>query len=96
MAGKPGMHTKPLHVARVNEMREKIKATLIIKKLEGHILNDNELKPSQVNAALGLLKKVVPDLTSMELSNKDDVPLKLDHVVMTAEEAYKKLINGDK
>jgi predicted regulator of amino acid metabolism with ACT domain len=72
MAGKKGMHTKPLHPARVEEIREKIKSTLIIKKLENHILDDVEMTTSQVTAALGLLRKSVPDLSAVELSGTGD------------------------
>lgn len=84
MAGKPGMHTKPLHPARVNEMREKIKATLIVKKLEEHILDGKELSSSQVTAALGLLKKTIPDLSSVEHKGDADSPLmhRLEYVVI--------------
>ena len=67
MAGKVGQHAKLLHPARVDEMREKIKATLIINKLENHILIGDEMSASQVSAALGLLRKAVPDLSSVEL-----------------------------
>lgn len=66
MAGKTGMHTKLLHPARAEEVREKIKATLIINKLEKHILDDAEMSSSQVTAALGLLRKSVPDLSAVE------------------------------
>lgn len=84
MAGKKGMHTKPLHPARVEEIRQKIKATLIIKKLENHILDDEEMSSSQVSAALGLLKKTVPDLSSIEHKGDVDNPLlhRLEYVIV--------------
>ena len=68
MAGKKGMHTRTLHPARVEEIREKIKSTLIINKLENHILDGVEMSSSQVTAALGLLRKAVPDLSATELT----------------------------
>jgi len=46
--------------------REKIRAGLLIKTLEDHVINGKELQPSQVTAALGLLKKCVPDLSATE------------------------------
>lgn len=49
--------------------RDKIKGTLLIKALEAHALNKGKkMDPSQVSAALGLIKKVLPDLTATELS----------------------------
>lgn len=48
-------------------VREKIRASQIINRLEDHILTDLELTSTQVTAALGLLKKIVPDLSSVEM-----------------------------
>lgn len=50
--------------------RLKIQTTQIIKRLTDHILGNVELNPSQVTAALGLLKKTIPDLSSIELSGE--------------------------
>ena len=77
MAGKPGMHTRLLHPARAEEVREKIRASLIVNRLEDHILEDKEMSASQVTAALGLLRKAVPDLgaINMELSGEGGGPL---------------------
>lgn len=66
MAGKPGMHKKVLNPSAVERIRERIQADRIIKKLENHVLDAEEMSSSQVTAALGLLKKKVPDLTSTE------------------------------
>jgi len=73
MAGKVGMHKKVLHPGRLEEMRNKIQSTLIIKKLENHVLEGDEMTSSQVSAALGLLKKVVPDLSAVEHSGEVNV-----------------------
>lgn len=75
MAGKKGMHVKALHPIKLEQMRAKIKSTLIINRLENHILNDIEMTASQVSAALGLLKKAVPDLSSVEIAGNEDKPL---------------------
>lgn len=62
--------------ARVNkirhdeETRSKIKATQIINRLNDFIEGKITLVPAQVTAALGLLKKIVPDLQSVELSGE--------------------------
>ena len=61
------MKVKLLHPARAEEIRNKIKATLIINKLENHVLEGVEMSSTQVTAALGLLKKSVPDLSNIEM-----------------------------
>lgn len=49
-----------------NRARDTIRAGDIVKELERHILGDNgvkyEMSATQVTAALGLLRKVMPDL----------------------------------
>lgn len=61
--------------ARVNkirhdeETRAKIKTSQLINRLEGHVLNDVDMKPTQVQAALGLLKKTIPDLSQSDVNH---------------------------
>jgi len=59
------------------EVREKISNSRIVNRLIDHILGEKgvELSPSQVTAGLGLLKKVVPDLSATELSGPDGGPV---------------------
>jgi len=62
--------------ARLNKLhqqsvREKIRASQLVNRLENHVLDDLELTSSQVTAALGLLRKCVPDLQSTELDTGD-------------------------
>lgn len=62
---------KQLHPLRIEEMREKIRATLLIKRLEDHVfvsakdgdLAENLMTDGQVRAALGLLGKVLPNVS---------------------------------
>jgi hypothetical protein len=62
--------------ARVNKIRHdentraKIKAGNIIDRLEKLIAGQIEMPPHAVTAALGLLRKTLPDLTSVELSGE--------------------------
>ncbi len=63
-----------------DRVRAKIQASLIIKRLEAYALGEKgpDKKPvimnqTQVTAALGLLKKAVPDLTSIDLRGDVDV-----------------------
>lgn len=57
--------TKPKKTAprKKKNLREKINARALIDALEQHVLGENEMTPSQVNAALALLKKTLPDLS---------------------------------
>lgn len=49
--------------------RKKIQASQLINRLTDHILSDGEkMTASQVNAALGLLKKTLPDLKAIDIS----------------------------
>lgn len=50
--------------------RAKIQTTQIVKRLTDHILGNIKLESTQVTAALGLLKKTIPDLSSIELSGE--------------------------
>jgi hypothetical protein len=68
MSGVLGMKHKPkLHSPEYAALvRDRIKAGGIVFRLHQHIVGKVAMTPSQVTAALGLLKKVVPDLASVE------------------------------
>ncbi len=58
-------------------VREKIRSSQLVNALENHVLGKDEegsqpteLSQTQVNAALGLLKKCVPDLKATEHSGE--------------------------
>ena len=51
--------------------RDRIDSTRILKKLHGHILDGDPMKTSQVNAAIALLKKTIPDLSAIALTGAD-------------------------
>jgi len=64
-----------LNPRAINEIRQKIKVDWIFRKLHDHIgseATDADGKPigtmnsSQVNAALGLLRKILPDLATQD------------------------------
>lgn len=65
---------------RIAEVREKIQTSQLINRLQAHILNDVEMSKSQVSAALGLLRKTLPDLSVQQLTGKDDGPIQLTTV----------------
>lgn len=45
--------------------REKIQASQLINRLTDHVNGKADMKASQVTAALGLLKKAIPDLQAV-------------------------------
>lgn len=76
MAGVKGMHKRASTSAAYAEaVRARIRAGGIAKRLEGHVLGKVEMSSTQVQAALGLLKKVVPDQSHIEHANDPDSPL---------------------
>lgn len=81
MAGKPGQHKRPLNPMRVEEVRQKIRSTLLIKTLEDHAIDGVDMAPSRITAALGLLKKVIPDYAAVEVTGKDGGPIQLQPIL---------------
>jgi hypothetical protein len=70
MAGKPGM--RGLDPKCDERTRAKIRTSQIVNRLIAFANGEVEMLPHQVTAALGLLRKVLPDLASQELT--------IDHV----------------
>jgi len=50
------------------EVREKIRTSQLVNRLNQFVMGKVELSPHQVSAALGLIKKTMPDLANIELS----------------------------
>lgn len=53
-----------------DSVRAKIKTSMLVNRLTSFVKGTVKLEPAQVTAALGLLKKTVPDLSSVELSGE--------------------------
>jgi hypothetical protein len=66
------MPTEPADLAP--DLAKRIRAVSLIRALERHVLKGAEMKPSQVTAALALLKKVLPDLSAVDTSDAGDTP----------------------
>ena len=68
----------------IEEARKKIQTTQLVNRLTNHVLGKVEMQPSQVTAALGLLKKAIPDLSATDINTTHDVsdPIKelLEHI----------------
>lgn len=57
-----------------DEHRVKIQNSNILNALIEHIEGKRDMSATQVTAGLGLLKKVLPDLTHAQLSGDEDGP----------------------
>jgi phage-related protein len=68
---------------------EKIQASQLVNRLRDHVLGKVELTASQVTAALGLLKKTLPDLAAVqytgEVTHKDARELTRDEILAEIE-----------
>jgi hypothetical protein len=53
-----------------HEARAKIQSSQLVNRLQKHVLGASVLDPSQVSAALGLLRKIIPDLAAIEHSGE--------------------------
>lgn len=54
----------------IEEARSKIQTTHIAKRLTDHVLGKVDMTSTQVTAALGLLRKVIPDLAAHQHSGE--------------------------
>jgi hypothetical protein len=83
--------------ARINKVvlseawRDKIRVSMILNRLQNHIAGSINMSQSQVSAALGLLKKRLPDLTATELSGPGGGPVELASTPLATDEGMKLL-----
>lgn len=76
MAAKTGSPVYRMSAAH----RDKIKNSNILNALVEHATGDREMSSTQVTAALGLLKKVMPDLAAVQISGDEDNPLRVTEI----------------
>jgi len=71
--GRPTKRQSLVH----NEHRQKIETSKLVNALTKHVVEGKKLEPSQVTAALGLLKKTLPDLgaVSMDVEHSGSLDL---------------------
>lgn len=73
---KPGFRMTEAH-------RDKIRNSNILSCLIDHSVGKREMSSTQVTAGLGLLKKILPDVSSVELTGADGGPVEVDVKGMT-------------
>lgn len=102
MPAKPrgtGVRGHRLNPQQTERSRNAIATTQIIKRLNAFVIGEEdengkkvEMQPHQVTAALGLLKKVIPDLQSVEgdlkVTHSHEDTLAALEAAATAEEAH--------
>ena len=64
------------HLSHSDKTRERIKTSMLINRLTSFVEGTVELTPAQVTAALGLMKKTLPDLQAVQHEGE------LDHKVV--------------
>ena len=84
----PPIQQSPVLTHRAEEVRKQIQATKLIQSLHGIALGTAKGTPQQqavrVSAAQTLLRKTLPDLSSVELKSDPDNPLvtRVEYVVV--------------
>lgn len=68
---KPGFRMTEAH-------RDKIRNSNILSALINHVEGKQDMSSTQVTAGLGLLRKVMPDMTVAEISGPDGGPIKTE------------------
>ncbi len=58
------------NLSHPDKVRERIRTTQLVRRLTKHVLGKVAMEPTQVTAALGLLKKTLPDLSAVEHSGE--------------------------
>ena len=66
-----------------DDVRMKIQASQLVNRLTDHALGEVELSSTQVRAIEILLRKSIPDLTSVEMTGADGGPLVMAAAQMT-------------
>jgi len=66
--------------------REKIKTSQLLNRLNGHVFDGIELSQTQLKAIEILLKKTLPDLTSIAMTGADGGALQVIVQKFTADE----------
>ena len=68
---------RPMGKLHQDDVRAKIQTSQLINRLTDHALGNVELSPTQVRAIEILIKKTLPDLSTVELTGDADNPVEL-------------------
>ena len=76
------------------EHRDKIRKSNIFRYLIDHAEGKREMSQTQVNVGLAMMKKVLPDMSSVQISGDPDQPVQHEHSVSPALEEVASLLSG--
>jgi hypothetical protein len=63
------------------KVRQRIRASMLVRRLKNHVLGKVDMSPTQLKAAEILLKKALPDLSAVEHSGSIDQPMTRDAII---------------
>ena len=73
---------RPIGKLHQDDVRRKIQASQLINVLQDHALTgEGEITPTRMKAIEILLRKSIPDLSSIELSGDEDNPVNMVHSI---------------
>lgn len=81
------MAARKLRIRHDEETRKKIQTTQLINRLTDHALGKIDLSPTQVRAIEVLIKKTLPDLSSIEMQAEVDAEVgirQIERVIVKA------------
>ena len=74
------MAGRPMGRLHQEDVRAKIQTSQLVNRLTDHVFGRVELSASQVTAAMGLIKKVLPDLAAVQHTGADGGPIQTESV----------------
>lgn len=77
------MAGRPIGKLHQDDVRRKIQASQLINVLQEHALTGSSLEQSRIKAIEILLKKSLPDLSSMELTGDPEKPVSVQQIRRT-------------
>lgn len=86
MSDVPGKSRARLRKTHQDDVRTKIQATQLIKRVQDYamgVLSDDEISANRLNAIKLLLNKSLPDLQSVELTGDADNPVAITEITRT-------------
>lgn len=83
------MAARKMNKLHQEDVRAKIQASQLVNVLQNHALNGGEFEPTRMKAIEILLKKSLPDLTSVELTGADGGALTIQVVRFADDPASK-------
>lgn len=69
-------HREPAPRKNCSDMRARIQTGMLINRLQGFVNGDHEMPPHAVTAALGLLRKTMPDMAHTEVVGEEGGPVR--------------------